>query len=54
MKDAHYTPLIGAKPSITRFRDSNFDDDKTVKLERPEHREAEGVGGLDHRSARIR
>ena len=28
----HYTPLIGAKPAITRFRDSNFDDAEPLKF----------------------
>jgi hypothetical protein len=31
-KDTHYTPLIGAKPAVTRFRDSNFDDAESLKF----------------------
>jgi hypothetical protein len=31
-KDATYTPLIGAKSAITRFRDSNFDDAEPLKF----------------------
>jgi hypothetical protein len=31
-KDAHYTPLIGAKAAITRFVDSNIDDVQQLKF----------------------